>query len=180
MPAIPIDAEGRFAGYASVFERLDEAGDIVLRGAFRRSLRRRGHERIRMLFQHDPKEPVGTWDAIAEDGFGLWVEGRLTDGVPRADALRRLIERRAVDGLSIGFRTVKAMREPGTGHRRLSEIDLWEISIVTFPMMDAARIATSTASPRLTRSSLRSVPPTLRVSGPTADALEAAISSLKQ
>lgn len=60
-------------------------------------------------------------------------------GVPRADALRKLIEKRAVDGLSIGFRTVRATREGGL--RKLWQIDLWEISIVTFPMMDAARIA---------------------------------------
>ncbi len=155
MHTIPIDGEGRFAGYASVFGRLDEAGDIVLPGAFRRSLRKRRSAEVRMLFQHDPKEPVGIWETIAEDGFGLFVEGRLIGGVPRADALRRLIERRAIDGLSIGFRTVRATREAGTGHRRLSEIDLWEISIVTFPMMDSARIS-------------RSVPSPLRTSGPTA------------
>jgi HK97 family phage prohead protease len=147
MQAIPIDEDGRFAGYASVFGRLDESGDIVLPGAFRKSLMKRGRERVRMLFQHDPKEPVGVWETIAEDGFGLWVTGRLTAGVPRADALRRLIEKRAVDGLSIGFRTVKASREAGTGHRRLREIDLWEISIVTFPMMDLARIASRGSAP---------------------------------
>jgi HK97 family phage prohead protease len=138
---IPIDADGRFAGYASVFNALDEGGDIVMPGAFAKSLGKRGKARIRLLFQHDPKEPVGTWETIAEDGFGLWVEGRLVPGVPRADALRRLIERRAIDGLSIGFRTVKATREARTGHRRLLEIDLWEISIVTFPMLAEARIA---------------------------------------
>jgi HK97 family phage prohead protease len=136
--ALPIGADGRFAGYASVFGRLDEGGDIVLPGAFRRSLGR--HRDIRMLFQHDPKEPVGVWERLAEDSHGLWVEGRLVPEVPRAEALRRLIATRAIDGLSIGFRTVRATREPGTGHRRLGEIDLWEISIVTFPMMDAARI----------------------------------------
>mgnify|MGYP001063564333 CR=1 FL=1 len=154
MPAIPIDESGRFAGYASVFGRVDESGDVVLPGAFRKSLRRRGRGRIRLLFQHDPKEPVGIWEALAEDGFGLWAEGRLVPGVPRADALRRLIERRAVDGLSIGFRTVRATREPATGHRLLSEIDLWEISIVTFPMMDLARIAPGKppANSRLERS----------------------------
>ena len=138
---IPIDADGRFAGYASVFNALDESGDIVMPGAFAKSLGKRGKARIRLLFQHDPKEPVGTWETIAEDGFGLWVEGRLVPGVPRADALRRLIERRAIDGLSIGFRTVKATREPRTGHRRLIEVDLWEISIVTFPMLAGARIS---------------------------------------
>jgi len=147
MQSIPIDESGRFCGYASVFARVDESGDVVMPGAFRSSLKRRGRERIRLLFQHDPKEPVGTWEAIAEDGFGLWVEGRLVGGVPRADALRRLIERRAVDGLSIGFRTLRATREPATGHRRLWQVDLWEISIVTFPMMDAARIAPGTARP---------------------------------
>ncbi|WP_338722956.1 HK97 family phage prohead protease [Devosia sp. XK-2] len=138
MSAIPIDAEGRFAGYASVFNRLDSGGDIVLPGAFAKSLaKRRG--RIRLLFQHDPKEPVGTWESMGEDGHGLFVSGRLVPGVPRSDALRRLIENRALDGLSIGFRTVKASRRDG--NRLLHEIDLYEVSIVTFPMMEDARIA---------------------------------------
>lgn len=140
METIPIDAEGRFAGYASVFGRLDEGGDIVMPGAFRKSLRLRGKHRVKMLFQHDPKEVVGTWDKIVEDGFGLFVEGRLVPEVPRAEALRRLIARGAVDGLSIGFRTVKATRDGPRDHRKLWEVDLWEISIVTFPMMDLARI----------------------------------------
>lgn len=143
MQPIPIDAAGRFAGYASVFGALDDGGDMVMSGAFGKSLALRGRQNIRLLFQHDPKDPVGVWERIAEDGFGLWVEGRLIGGVPRADALRRLIESRAIDGLSIGFRTVRASREAATGHRRLLEVDLWEISIVTFPMMDLARIAPS-------------------------------------
>jgi HK97 family phage prohead protease len=140
MGAIPIDAEGRFAGYASLFDRLDSGGDMVMPGAFTRSLVKR-RDRIRMLFQHDPREPVGTWDAISEDAKGLFVAGRLVPGVPRADALRRLIEKGALDGLSIGFRTMRATRE--SGHRKLWQIDLFEISIVTFPMMEDARIAPS-------------------------------------
>ena len=140
MLGIPIDAEGRFSGYASIFNRLDSGGDIVMPGAFSKSLGKR-QDRIRLLFQHDPKEPVGTWDAIGEDSHGLFVAGRLVPGVERADALRRLIERGALDGLSIGFRTVKATREGG--HRKLWAIDLFEISIVTFPMMEDARIAPS-------------------------------------
>ncbi len=152
MTPIPIDAEGRFAGYASVFGRRDEGGDMVMPGAFAKSLRLRGKHRIKMLFQHDPKDPVGTWDAIREDPFGLYVEGRLVPEVPRAEALRRLIGRGAVDGLSIGFRTVKATREGPRGTRKLWEIDLWEISIVTFPMMDLARISGTPRTPRLDRS----------------------------
>lgn len=139
--ALPIDDDGRFAGYASLFATLDEGGDMVMPGAFAGSLSQRGAAGIRMLFQHDPKEPVGLWEAIREDALGLWVEGRLVPGVPRADALKALIERRAVDGLSIGFRTVRATREGKGGIRKLWQIDLWEISIVTFPMLASARIA---------------------------------------
>ncbi len=137
MADIPIDAEGRFGGYASVFGRVDAGGDMVMPGAFRASLGKR-RDRIRMLFGHDPKEPVGTWDELREDGHGLFVSGRLVPGVPRADALKRLIERGALDGLSIGFRTVRATREGG--HRKLWQVELYEISIVSFPMMEAARI----------------------------------------
>lgn len=147
MAGIAIDADGRFSGYASVFNRVDGGGDIVMVGAFAKSLRRRG-ERIRLLFQHDPKEPVGIWEQLAEDAHGLFVAGRLVPGVARADGLKRLIENGALDGLSIGFRTVRAQREAGTGHRRLLEIDLFEISIVTFPMLEDARIAPSAVSTR--------------------------------
>ncbi len=155
MAAIPIDAEGRFAGYASVFGVQDESGDTVMPGAFGKSLAARRRDGVRMLFQHDPKEPVGVWESLAEDATGLAVEGRLTAGVPRSDALRRLIEAGAIDGLSIGFRTVRATRERGGGRRRLLEIDLWEISIVSFPMLAAARIAP--AAPASQRRLLRSL-----------------------
>src|SRR5690606_41649220 len=94
-----IDGDGRFSGYASVFGRVDGGGDMVMPGAFRDSLETRGSERVRLLFQHDPKEPVGLWDEIVEDGFGLWVSGRLIDGVPRAASLRALVAGRAIDGL---------------------------------------------------------------------------------
>lgn len=138
--SVAIDADGRFSGYASVFGRLDGGGDIVMPGAFRDTLKSRGADRVRLLFQHDPKEPIGLWDEIVEDGFGLKVSGRLLDGVPRASSLKALIAQRAIDGLSIGFRAVRATREGRTGTRRLWAVDLWEISIVTFPMMEAARI----------------------------------------
>ena len=138
--SVAIDADGRFSGYASVFGRLDGGGDIVMPGAFRDTLKSRGASRVRLLFQHDPKEPIGLWDEIAEDGLGLKVSGRLLEGVPRAASLKALIAQRAIDGLSIGFRAVRATREGRTGTRRLWAVDLWEISIVTFPMMEAARI----------------------------------------
>lgn len=137
---LAIDADGRFSGYASLFNRRDASGDVVMAGAFAQSLARR-RDRIRLLFQHDPKEPVGIWEAIGEDALGLFVAGRLVPGVPRADALKRLIENGALDGLSIGFRTVRASRAGGV--RQLWQIELFEISIVTFPMLEDARIAPS-------------------------------------
>ena len=92
----------------------------------------------------------GLGSELAEDGFGLsGSRAGQSPGLPRADALRRLIESRAIDGLSIGFRTVRARREAyATGHAAgIWQIDLWEISIVTFPMLAGARIAPTAAKP---------------------------------
>jgi HK97 family phage prohead protease len=136
-----LDGVGAFAGYASLFGEVDLGKDRVERGAFLRSLARRGAGGIRMLFQHDPAEPIGSWRVIREDGRGLYVEGVLSDGVSRAREVRELIKARAVDGLSIGFQTVRAKSDPKTGIRQILEADLWEISVVTFPMLPGARIS---------------------------------------
>lgn len=131
---------GLISGYASLFGRPDLQRDIVERGAFAASLSRRGAAGIRMLFQHDPGQPVGVWTDIFEDAHGLFVRGRLAGGVARARELAELIGQGALDGLSIGFRTARARRDPAAGARRILEADLWEISIVTFPMMPGARV----------------------------------------
>jgi HK97 family phage prohead protease len=95
-----------------------------------------------MLFQHDPNEPIGSWTEIREDTRGLFVRGRLARDVRRAREVLSLMRGGALDGLSIGFRAVKARRDPATGVRRILEADLWEISVVTFPMLPEARIET--------------------------------------
>src|SRR5690606_25056252 len=105
-----------------------------------RSLRQRGAGGVRMLYQHDPAEPLGTWLELREDARGLFVRGQLTPGVGRAREVRELMRSGALDGLSIGFRTVKARKDAGSGLRRILEADLWEISVVTFPMLPGARI----------------------------------------
>jgi uncharacterized protein len=133
--------ERRIAGYASLFGIVDMGRDAVERGAFRRSLAAKGPRGVRMLFQHDPAQPIGTWTSIREDTRGLFVEGRLAKGVSRADEVFELIRTGAIDGLSIGFRTVKSFAEPHGRVRRIVEADLWEISIVTFPMLPGARVA---------------------------------------
>ncbi len=135
-----VDGNGMFCGYASLFNVRDQGGDIVLPGAFARSLRRKGVRGIRMLHQHDPAQPVGVWHEILEDDRGLFVRGRLAMGTARGRELAELVRIGALDGLSIGFRTVVAGRDPARRARLLKAVDLWEISLVTFPMMPGARI----------------------------------------
>ncbi len=135
------ESDGRVEGYASLFGVPDHGGDVVMPGAFAASLRRRGASGVRFLFQHDPAQPVGVWDEIRENKCGLYVRGRLIGGVARAREIAALLCAGALDGLSIGFRTVRADRDPRLRTRRLHEIDLWEISIVTFPMLPGAKVS---------------------------------------
>ncbi len=137
-----VDAEGTFEGYASLFNIEDLAHDVVVPGAFRDTLSHRGTGGIRMLYQHDPAEPIGIWEKLAEDGRGLKVKGRLLLDVARAREVFALMKAGALEGLSIGFRTEKGVRERKFGIRRLTKIDLWEISVVTFPMQPGATITT--------------------------------------
>jgi uncharacterized protein len=134
--------DGVFEGYASLFDRTDLGHDVVAPGAFRNSLKQRGAAGIRMLYQHDPAQPIGVWERIYEDARGLFVRGRLTLDVAKAREVRALMKVGAIDGLSIGFKTLNGRRNGATGLRRLTDVDLWEISIVTFPMLPEARITT--------------------------------------
>ena len=84
-----IDDPGQFEGYASLFNREDLGHDIVMPGAFAESLRRRGPRGIKMLFQHDPAQPIGVWDHIVEDAKGLFAPGRLMPEVARAREIGR-------------------------------------------------------------------------------------------
>ncbi|WP_108661182.1 HK97 family phage prohead protease [Acuticoccus kandeliae] len=133
-----IDADGRFCGYASLFHRVDLSDDVVMPGAFAATLRRKGPDGIGMFLEHDPGAPIGVWSVLEEDARGLWVEGRLASGggAARAAALMRAGR---LDGLSIGFRTVRSEHDRGAGARRLYEIDLWEVSVVASPMLPEAR-----------------------------------------
>ncbi|WP_420102056.1 HK97 family phage prohead protease [Bosea sp. (in: a-proteobacteria)] len=143
-----IAMDGTFEGYASLFRMPDLGKDIVEPGAFRESLARRGPAGVRLLWQHDPAEPLGRWLSLIEDSRGLFVRGRLSLAVARAREIHALMRDGAIDGLSIGFRPEKARSEPRTGLRRLERVDLWEISIVTFPMLPQARISAVKAMQR--------------------------------
>ena len=129
-------------GYASLFGLADQGGDIVQRGAYGASLKRldeRG-DKVRMLWQHDATQPIGVWEEIREDRKGLWVKGRLLVEVERAREAAALVAAGAIDGLSIGYRTISAERDQN-GRRALSEVELWEVSLVTFPMLPEAKLA---------------------------------------
>lgn len=137
---IQLEDDGVFSGYASLFSVMDLGGDVIEKGAFIASLQRRGARNIRMLWQHDRSEPVGIWNIIREDNRGLFVEGKLTRGVSRAEEALQLLRAGSIDGLSVGFQPVRSRKHKATGGRQLLEVDLWEISIVTFPMLPQARI----------------------------------------
>ena len=129
------------SGYASLFEQADENNDVVARGAYAASLKEKRDKgvRIKMLWQHDPAQPIGVWETVREDEKGLFVKGYLLSDVPKAAEAAALLAAGALDGLSIGYRTKKAQRG-AQGRRYLTQIDLWEVSLVTFPMLRTARV----------------------------------------
>lgn len=140
-PLADIGLDGVFEGYASLFGVTDLGNDVIASGAFRDTLVRRGPAGVRMLWQHDPADPIGVWLSITEDGRGLKVRGRLAVETLRGREVHELLKRGAVDGLSIGFRAERARTDARSGVRRIEKLDLWEISIVTFPMLPGARVA---------------------------------------
>jgi HK97 family phage prohead protease len=129
-----------FEGHAAVFGNVDAGGDIVLPGAFRRSLA--AHQRAdtmpAMFWMHDPTAVPGVWTAIEEDARGLHVVGALVD-TPLGNEARTLLQTKAVRGLSIGYRTVTVDFDRA-GHRLLRDVDLWEVSLVSLAMNPLAKV----------------------------------------
>lgn len=146
--------EGSVGGYGAVFGNLDSYGDVIARGAFKASLRehRKSGTMPAMLIQHggwgtgaDDLTPIGVWTAMAEDENGLLVEGRLALDTQRgreAYALLKMEPRPALNGLSIGYEAKEWSlgTKPAEPRRTLKTIDLWEVSLVTFPANPRARI----------------------------------------
>lgn len=136
-----VEADGTFSGYASLFDVEDLGNEVIAKGAFSKSLQAKKTSDIRLLFQHNPDEPIGHWIEIFEDKTGLFVKGRLNLNVARAREVHALMREGAIDGLSIGFKTVRARHEKSGKVRRILEADLWEVSVVTFPMLPQARVS---------------------------------------
>jgi HK97 family phage prohead protease len=137
-----VSDDGTIEGYGSVFDVRDDYDDVVAAGAFVESLK--AHKAAgtmpAMLWQHDPDEPIGVWSAMAEDEKGLKVTGRLALDTVRGKEAHSLLKLGALNGLSIGFVSKQWMYDRESEVRTVTEIDLWEVSLVTFPANSKARI----------------------------------------
>lgn len=130
--------DGVIEGYGSIYGTEDQGGDIVQKGAFDESLTK--DVKVKMLWQHDPSNPIGVWDELISDDKGLRVKGRITLDTIKGREAHALVKVGAMNGLSIGFKTEKAVQESRHSPRYIEKADLWEISLVTFPMNTGATI----------------------------------------
>lgn len=135
-----VEEDGTFTGYGSIFGNIDSYGESVEPGAFAKSLARHAKEKTRplMLWQHNTDSPIGVWEDLVEDSKGLRGVGRLLKGVRLADEAHIMLKAGALQGLSIGYREIRV--EPDGNNRKLKELDLLEISVVSFPANRRARI----------------------------------------
>lgn len=150
-----IEPSGVFTGYGSVFDTVDQGGEVVARGAFTDSLLSTAakNRKIPILWQHRPGEPIGVYDKITEDKHGLLMEGRLmVDDVQRSKEAHALMKAGAVTGLSIGYIVRDDAYNNKTEIRTLKRLDLMETSVVTFPMHDDARVGVVKAFNQLIKS----------------------------
>ena len=132
------DAEGTIEGYGAFFGNVDLGGDIVMPGAFTRSLS--SGRKVKMLRQHEPDDLIGVWDTVTEDSSGLRVKGRILTAVQCGREALELVRAGALDGLSMGYQTVGNQPVTSAGYRQIVEAELWEVSLVTFPMNEMTRI----------------------------------------
>lgn len=133
---------GKFEGYASVFGNTDLGNDVINMGAFRKSLRKKGPKGVKLLYQHKSDMPIGVFDSIKEDDNGLYVKGRLALKTTAGKEAYELLKMGALDAMSIGFRAnpKEVSYDKRTNKRMIGEVDLMEISLVTFPMNPQAKI----------------------------------------
>ena len=151
---IKADAEARtIEGMGSMFHNIDGGNDIVLPGAFSKSLQSR---KPRMLWQHKTDHVIGVWDEMKETGEGLFMKGRILKTQLGNDAYE-LVKEGAITGLSIGYGVKSSSMDRKTGVRQLKELDLHEVSIVTFPMNELATITRVKSKPATERG-IRGIP----------------------
>lgn len=141
--------DGSIEGYGSVFGVLDNWDDVIDKGAFSASLaeHKSAGTMPAMLWQHDADHPIGIWTEMVEDAKGLRVKGQLALDTVKGQEARALLKMGAINGLSIGFISKQWSYDVETDVRTLTEVDLWEVSLVTFPANEKARVTNVKSSP---------------------------------
>lgn len=141
--------DGSIEGYGSVFGVLDNWADVIEQGAFADSLaaHKAAGTMPAMLWQHDADHPIGVWTEMVEDARGLRVKGQLSLDTVKGQEARALLKMGAINGLSIGFISKQWSYDVDTDVRSLTEVDLWEVSLVTFPANEKARVTNVKSSP---------------------------------
>ena len=136
------EEDGVFEGYGSIFNNTDLGNDVIVNGAFTKSIKRTGAKGVKLLYQHKTDMPIGVYESIEEDEKGLKVRGRLAMKTQAGRETYELMKMGALDGLSIGFRTSPKGQsyDPKTKTRVIKEVELMEISVVTFPMNPKAKV----------------------------------------
>ena len=132
-----VTEDGLFSGYGSVFDVVDSYKEIVVPGAFTESL---ATKKPSLLWQHRSGEPIGVYTTVKEDAVGLHVDGKLALKTARGAEAYELLKMGAVTGLSIGYQVRDESYDRVSGINTLKKLDLWEVSLVTFPANDAARV----------------------------------------
>lgn len=158
-----MEENGVFAGYASVFNTVDNQKDVMLPGAFAKFLQSgRLSKDVKLLWQHRADEPIGILNTVREDAYGLYVSGALLLDVARGREAYALLKTGAINGLSIGYKATDFSYDRSSGIRYLKQVELWEVSLVTFPANEKAGVTHLKSDARL---SIRTLEHVLRDAG---------------
>jgi len=137
-----VNQDGTIEGYGSVFGVKDSYADVIQKGAFDKSIKAHKEQKSMpaLLWQHDAAQPIGVWTEMSEDSNGLYLKGKLAMDTVKGKEAHALLKMGALNGLSIGFMTKQAKYDEKTEIRTLTEVEIWETSIVTFPANTKARV----------------------------------------
>jgi len=136
------DDDGSFEGYASVFNNKDLGNDVIKQGSFSNTIKSKKPKQIKLLYQHKTDEPIGVIDSLVEDTRGLKIKGRLAMGTQKGREVFELMKMGALDSMSIGYRLSQDdyKYSDKLKKRTISNLDLMEVSMVTFPMNPKAKV----------------------------------------
>lgn len=173
--------DGSLEGYGSVFSVIDSYSDIIAKGAFIASIKEHKSSGTMpaMLWQHDSDKPIGVWTDMIEDEKGLKVKGKLALDTEKGKEAHALLKMGALNGLSIGFISREWTYDAKTDIRTLTDVDLWEVSLVTFPANKKSRITSVKSGDLPEIKTLKDAEKTLRDAGFSHDAARALVSNVK-